>query len=393
MTLMTWRDRIHGVYASQAVGYLAAALGVFFVALAFWPIYEDIRGITAATGLLVVVLLVATRWGTGPALLSSVLSATYLNFYFVPPTRTFTFQLADGDDLVSLVAFLATSLLVGQLSARAQSRARENRRLYEQLKHAIQQTSRLEAIRQSEKLKTALLDAVTHELRTPLTSIKAAATALMAERNSPVAVSPRAREHFLKIISEQSDRLNRFIEGMLELAKIESGDLVSARRQVPVEDIIGAALVRGEEMLAGHSVLVDCDEGLTVHANAKAIAQVVFSLLENAAKYAPAGTRILVTASLLEHEAFQLSVEDEGPGVPAAFRQRVFEKFYRGPNPESERVSGMGLGLAIARGIIEAHSGRIWVDDRVGARGARFVFTLPYVHKPAPAELAESVAP
>jgi two-component system sensor histidine kinase KdpD len=393
MSLMTWRDRIHTVYASQAVGYLAAVLGVLFVALAFWPINEEVRGITAATGLLLVVLLVAIRWGTGPALVSSVLSAIYLNFFFVPPTRSFTFQLADGDDLVSLVAFLATSLLVGQLSARAQSRARENQRLYEQLKHAIQKTSHLEAIRQSEKLKTALLDAVTHELRTPLTSIKAAATALMAERKSPVAISARAREHFLKIIDEQSDRLNHFIEGMLELAKIESGDLVSARQQVPVEDIIGAALVRGEEMLARHSVVVDCDEGLSVLANAKAIAQVIFSLLENAVKYAPPGTRILVAASLREHEGFQLSVEDEGPGVPAPFRQQVFEKFYRGPNPESAHVSGMGLGLAIARGIVEAHNGRIWVDDRVGARGARFVFTLPYVQEPAPAELTESVAP
>ena len=387
---MTLRDRIHQIYASEAAGYAAGILGVLFVAAAFWPIYEEVRGITAATGLLVIVLLIAVKWGTGPALVSSVLSAVYLNFFFVPPTRTFTFQLADGDDLVSLVAFLATSLLVGQLSARAQARARENRRLYDQLKHAVQQASRLEAIRQSEKLKTALLDAVTHELRTPLTSIKAAATALIEERNNPLAVNGRPREDFLRIIDEQSDRLNHFIEGMLELAKIESGDPVAGRREVAVEDIIGAALVRGEEMLARHSVLIDCDEGLTVHANAKAIAQVVFSLLENAAKYSLPGSRILLAAAVEPNNELRISVEDEGPGVPPALRHRVFEKFYRVSGPADNGVSGMGLGLAIARGIVEAHGGQIWVDDRASAPGARFAFTLPAKPQVAQAEVTES---
>jgi K+-sensing histidine kinase KdpD len=343
-----------------------------FVALGLWPFYEGLRSVTAATALLVVVLLVAIRWGTGPALISSFLSAIYLNFYFVPPTFKLEFQLADGDDLVSLVAFLATSLLVGQLSARAQARATENRRLYEELRRAVRQTSRLEAIRQSEKLKTALLDAVTHEMRTPLTSIKAAATALV-NQSKERSDDPSERS-FSRIIVEQSDRLNHFIEGMLDLAKVESGSLAAVREKVLVEDIIAAALVRTEHALQRHRVLVDCDEGVTLNANAKAISQAVISLVENAAKYSPPGSRIWIAAALKGTERLEISVEDEGTGIPEDMRERVFEKFYRG-TAETE-VSGMGLGLAIARGIVEAHRGRIWAESGSNG-GARFVLTLP----------------
>src|SRR5690348_16074820 len=124
---------LHLSLQSRVVGYAVSIFGVVLVALILWPFYPQVRGITAATALLVVVLLVATKWGIGPALVSSLLGATYLNFRYVPPTLKFEFQLADGDDLVALVAFLITSLMVGQLSARAQRRTREVQQLYDQL--------------------------------------------------------------------------------------------------------------------------------------------------------------------------------------------------------------------------------------------------------------------
>lgn len=117
----------------QLVGYLASVGGVLAIALLLSPFYRDVRGITAATALLIVVLLVAIKWGMGPALVSSLLGAVYLNFFFVPPTLTLQFRIAEGDDLVSLVAFLVTSILVGQLSSRAQRHARKNQELYDHL--------------------------------------------------------------------------------------------------------------------------------------------------------------------------------------------------------------------------------------------------------------------
>jgi two-component system sensor histidine kinase KdpD len=364
------------VLTHPAAGYAASVVSVLLIALMLAPVYSKLRAVTAATALLMAVLLVAIRWGTGPALVSSILGAIYLNFYIVPPTRKFSFHLAAGDDLVALVAFLVTSISVGQLSARMQRKARENQRLYQQLRDSMNQQTQLEAMRQSDKLKSALLDTVTHDLRTPLTSIKAAASALM--ESQPKAEQAQSQQPLLQIIVQQADRLNHFIEGMLELARVEGGRLDARRVATPIEDILTAALVRAEDTLSNHIVTVDSPDGLSALVSPKAVAQVVFSLVENAAKYSPAGTNIRVSASSKSATDLLIAVEDEGPGVPVDLRERIFEKFFRQDDSSGMHKSGMGLGLAIARGIVEGHGGRIWVEGANGS-GARFVFTLPGV--------------
>ncbi|MGA7920428.1 MAG: DUF4118 domain-containing protein [Candidatus Acidiferrales bacterium] len=163
----------------RLVRYLISIGGIPAVALLLWPFYPAVRCITAATALLLVVLLVAMRWGTGPALVSSVLGVLYLNFFYVPPLMKLQFQLAQGEDLVRLIAFLVTSILVGQLSSRAQRRAQTIQELNDELVASFDRASQLEAVKRSERLKSALLDSVTHDLRTPLTLIKPAATALI----------------------------------------------------------------------------------------------------------------------------------------------------------------------------------------------------------------------
>ena len=163
----------------RLVRYLISIGGIPAVALLLWPFYPAVRGVTAATALLLVVLLVAMRWGTGPALVSSVLGVLYLNFFYVPPLMKLQFQLAQGEDLVRLIAFLVTSILVGQLSSRAQRRAQTIQELNDELVASFDRASQLEAVKRSERLKSALLDSVTHDLRTPLTLIKPAATALI----------------------------------------------------------------------------------------------------------------------------------------------------------------------------------------------------------------------
>ena len=371
------------------VGYLASVIGVLTVGLILWPFYPNVGVLTAANSLLIVVLLVALQWGTTPALLTSVLGALYLNYFYVPPFSKFDFHIDGSEDIIGLIAFMATSIIVGQLSLRAHRRAREIEQLYNQLHVAFDQASQLEAIKRSEQLKSALLDTVTHDLRTPLTSIKAAATTLMRVRanDSLPAVSSRAsEENLLKIIVQQSDRLNHFIEGMIELAQIESGleENQKSTEAMAMDEIIITAIARAEDVLRNHQVLVDCDEDLNVKGTAKAIAQVLFSLLENAGKYAPVATTVRVAAHQDESMNIRIVVEDEGPGIPLSFRDKVFDKFFRGVavEPHRNQATGLGLGLAIARGIVGAQGGKIWIEDRSdGGTGARFVFTIPAKRK------------
>lgn len=371
----------------RLAGYLAGIGGVVAVALILWPFYPDVRALTAANSLLIIVLLVAVIWGMGPALVTSALGALYLNFFYVPPLLKFDFHIDGTEDLIGLSAFLVTSITVGRLSSRAQQRARENEQLYHQLQAAFDRASQMEGVKRSEQFKSALLDTVTHDLRTPLTSIKAAASTLISGRDgsSSLIGTSLSEEKLLAIIVKQSDVLNRFIEGMIELAVIETDKEKEQKtpETTPMDEIIIVALTRAEDDLRNHEVQVICDERLSMVGHSRAVAQVLFSLLENAGKYAPPATPIRIAAHHNERQEIRITVEDEGPGVPAALRDKVFEKFFRGNAVERDNtsVTGLGLGLAIARRIVETQGGKIWIEERAdGKSGARFVFTLPGPH-------------
>jgi two-component system sensor histidine kinase KdpD len=338
--------------------------------------------------LLLVVLFVATRFGSRTAVLASIAGVFCFNFFFLPPVGTLT--IADPDNWVALAAFLITAVTVGELSARSKRRAeeaeagqREIERLYTELREAFERASEAEALRRSERLKSALLDAVTHDIRTPLTSIKASATTLLDELRESGGeagtLDAEGRREMLEVIDEEADRLNRFVESLLELARIEAGQLELRRRWGTVDEIIVSALERAEPLTRRHVVEVSIERELPVlRVDARAVAEVVYTLVDNAAKYSPAGLGIKVTASQVD-EMMQLTVEDEGPGIPVALRERVFDKFFRATriNPGAA-PSGTGMGLAIARGIVEAHGGHIWIEDTGAGRGARVVLTLPF---------------
>jgi two-component system sensor histidine kinase KdpD len=286
---------------------------------------------------------------------------------------------------------LITAVTAGQLSASAKRRAeeaeagrREIERLYDELRDAFERASEAEALRRSERLKSALLDAVTHDIRTPLTSIKASVTTLLDElrerAGDAATLDAEGRRDMLEVIDEEADRLNRFVEGLVELARIEAGELELRRRWGSVDEIVMTALERAEPLTHGHTVEVTIERDLpVVRVDAKAVAQVVFTLADNAAKYSPAGTRIKVTAGRGDDEMLRLTVEDEGPGVPAELRERVFDKFFRAmrDGDTGTHPSGTGMGLAIARGIVEAHGGRIWIEDAGEGRGMLVALTLP----------------
>jgi two-component system sensor histidine kinase KdpD len=370
---------------SQYIGALSAVAVATIVLL---PFRGNINSTTVALGLLLVVLFVAILWGSKPALVAAIVAMLCFNFFFLPPYHTFT--IADPQNWVALTAFFITALAVGQLSARAKRRAEEAeagrveiRRLYYDLQNAFERASEAEALKKSERLKSALLDAVTHDIRTPLTSIKASATLLLEDRES---VTPTEhlgsdeQQALLRVITHGADRLDHFVEGIVDLARIDAGDLPLYRNWGAVEDIIDAALAQAEPLTRHHKIRVRVAEELPViRVDARAVAEVIYTLIDNASKYAPLETVIIIDARRAADNSIEIAVEDQGPGVPTHLRDRVFERFYRAPRDgaSEEGVGGIGMGLAIAKGIVEAHGGHIWIDDATGNGGARVAFTVP----------------
>ena len=373
-------------------GYLAGALSIAALILFLKLLGTHINATTVALALLLTILFIATRWGSLPALASSLLAMLGFNFFFLPPFGTF--EIAARDNWIALTAFLITAITAGQLSARAKRRAeeaesgqREIERLYAELSEAFERASHAEALRQSEKLKSALLDAVTHDLRTPLTSVKASITTLLDDaRGAPdseerITLDPESRIEMMEVIDQESDRLNRFIGGLIELARIEAGELQLRRRWGAVDDIISAALARAEPVTRGHKIELQIENELpVVRVDERAVSEVMYTLIDNAAKYSPAGGRIRIVAEHAGEGLIRMAVEDEGPGIADDLRERVFDKFFRAtrpPNASKHDPSGTGMGLAIARGIVEAHQGKIWIEAAKGGKGTRVVFTLP----------------
>src|SRR5437016_5653619 len=291
---------------SRSLRYVSAVLAVGVGTTLILPFRQQINSTTVALGYLLIVLFVAILGRSGPALIASLLAMLCFNFFFLPPFHTFT--IADPQNWVALAAFFITALAVGQLSARARQRAEEAeagrieiRRLYDGLQSAFERASEVEALKKSERLKSALLDAVTHDIRTPLTSIKASATLLLEDRESTEQVeklTPEEQQAMLRVITHGADRLDRFVEGIVDLARIEAGDMKLYRNWGAVDDIIDAALAQAEPLTRQHQIQVAVENELpVVRFVARAVADVIYTLIDNAGKYAPPETLITIEAN------------------------------------------------------------------------------------------------
>jgi two-component system sensor histidine kinase KdpD len=222
-----------------------------------------------------------------------------------------------------------------------------------------------------DRLQGALLTSISHDLRTPLASILGAADGLAGLPD----LTKEDREMLLSTIRDEAERLNRFIANLLDMTKLESGALAPNLDFVDIGEVIGSTLRRAEKMLGDHRIETALASDLPmVRIDPVLFEQVLFNLLDNAAKYAPDGTAIRVEGRL-EGNSVALRVLDEGPGIPKAELERIFDKFYRVRKSDSQRA-GTGLGLAICRGFVEAMGGTIEAGNRVDRRGAVFTITL-----------------
>jgi two-component system sensor histidine kinase KdpD len=247
-----------------------------------------------------------------------------------------------------------------------------------------EQTQREQLEIEAERLRTALLSSLSHDLRTPLGAITGAASSLLEEQSG---LSAATRRDLLQTILEEAERMTRLIANLLDMIRVESGALEVQKEWQPLEEVVGVALIRLDVRLRDHPVQVRLPPDLPlVPLDAVLIEQVFVNLLENAVKYTPAGTAIEISAAA-EGNVVRVEVADSGPGLPVGEEGRVFDKFYRAPGAVAQ--SGIGLGLTICRGIITAHGGRIWAENRPGG-GAAFRFTLPLTGVPPVPILAEA---
>src|SRR5216684_1728348 len=472
--------------AGRTVGFAISIVTVAAIAFLYRHVIH-VNQTTVALTLLLAILAVSAVWGMVVSVFMSVVAILVFNYEFLPPIGTLT--IADPQNWVALCAFLVTSIMGSQLSARirreadeAHSRRREIERRYkfsqkllgegnviqlmnaipnyvvesfeagaaelflpqkekfyrsgygsshldeERMKaaflrdemtiesqqslyfipvrlgvraigslgisgarlsrqtldavgslvaiaieraRAVEQLGQTEAERQGERLKSALLDAVTHDFRTPLTSMKAAVTSLLA---SGEAAAPQAHE-LLSIINEECDRLNHLVEEAAEMARLEAGEIELHFAPVSIGEIIQGALVQSKSSLAAREIQVKVTANLPpVEADPDRAQDVLVKLIDNANLYSPKEQPIVITAELTG-DSVTTSVADRGPGIDDLEQGMIFDKFYRGKD-QRYLVRGTGMGLPIARAIATAHKGTIGVTSQLG-HGSVFSFSLP----------------
>ena len=298
------------------------------------------------------VLLAGMVLSRGPVLLVAALSAFSWNFLFIPPL--FTLHIAKFQDALTFVTYFIIALTVGSLTARL--KAREHLAAQVQLAH------------ESERLRKTLLDCVSHELKTPLAAIDAASQELAHSGSRSGNAQALAGE-----IHHAARRLNRVVNHLLDMNRLESGVVRPKQEWCDVRELLSSAAEIERESLDGREVRLEVPEEMPlVLMDHTLIEQTVAKLIANAASHAPSRSPVEIDAEYRDGRLV-ICVSDRGPGLAPEERERVFEKFYRAPG---RPPGGLGLGLSIARGFVEAHGGMLTTENRDGG-GARFIIQLP----------------
>lgn len=374
----------------------ALGLGWITVSVAvLLPLRDHVSRATPALVLVLGVVLAGLLGDGRAAALVAVASALALNVAFIP--RYGTLKVDALEDWIALSVFLAVASVVGLLVAReaaravaAEAREAEVRKLYEELnqateekRHLADEAARAQVLARVDEQRSAMLRSVSHDLRTPLATIRAVATDL----RDGAQYDDATRAELLGTVADESERLDRIVSNLLSLSRIEAGALTPERQAVQLDELVAERLRRLAGLFRRVRVEVDIPPDLPLaDADYTQLDLVLTNLLENAARHAPDGSTVRISAGkagdgemasagkavvVSGGGAVVVRIADEGIGVPEYARESVFEPFRRG-----ERGGTSGVGLAISRAIVEAHGGRIWVERTIGG-GATFAFTLP----------------
>jgi len=335
--------------------YLVAVAGVGILTTACW-LLKSLTGYGAISLIyLLGVLLAGMVLNRGPVLLVAALSALSWNFLFIPPL--FTFHIAKLEDALTFATYFIVAITVGSLTARL--RAREHLAAQVQLAH------------ESERLRKTLLDCVSHELKTPLAAMAAASQEL--SRLTAKSQNSQLLEELASEIHDASRRLNRVVDNLLDMNRLESGVIRPKREWCDVRELLQSAIDIESESINNREIRLHVPDDIPLALlDHTLMVQAVAKLLANAASHTSSKLPIEIDAEYNNAELL-MSVSDRGPGIPSEGQEQLFEKFYRG---DDRRAGGLGLGLSIARGFVEAHGGKLTAENRDGG-GARFIIRLP----------------
>ncbi len=354
--------------AREALGWAAwlAALGALTAGMV--AVRPGLDGAHVALSYLLLVLAGSTRGSGVRGVVLAFLSFLCFNFFFLPPYGTFVVH--DPLDWLVLVTFLVVAGVATQLLYRARREAEEARRRADEIERlstlGAETLAAARTLRETDRLKDALIASVSHDLRTPLTTIKALAHDIAGEGDE------RAAD-----IEEEADRLNHFVADLLDLSRLNAGELRLQPELTAAEDLLGAALQRVSGSLAGREVRASLGHGeplLLGRFDFVHSLRVLVNLLENAHKYAPPGTPVDLAARR-EGDRLVFEVADRGPGITGPEAEQVFSPFYRAGRARPD-VGGAGLGLSISRRLAEAQEGSLVYEPRPGG-GSVFRFSVP----------------
>lgn len=317
----------------------------------------------AAAALFVLAVVGAVSAGMlNAGLLASGLSFFCLNYFFTPPLRTFGVE--KTEDLVALFVFLVVSVVVSSLfSSIASERRRAERREHEAT------AARLDS--EASNLRAAVFSAVTHDLKTPITSIRASVDLL---KDPASGLDSGATTELLEGISTSTDRLNRLVGNVLDLARLSAGAMEPRLESADVRELVGVVLGRMAPAMNGHKVEVRAVGYLPeVNVDVMQFEHIVSNILDNALRFSPPSSSVQVVMDVVS-DAVRIKVSDRGPGIPVSERTKVMEPFYR--LERDRNMNGSGLGLAIASAMLKAHGGTLTVDETPGG-GAAITALLP----------------
>jgi len=334
--------------------YLTAVAGVAVLTVGCW-LLTPLTGYAAISLIyLLGVLLAGMVLSRGPVLLVATLNALSWNFLFIPPR--FTLHIAKVEDALTFATFFIIALTVGNLTA--QLKAREHL------------AAQVQLAKNSERLRKTLLDCVSHELKTPLAAIGAASQELL--RLTPNAQNAEMLKQLAGEIHHGSHRLHRVVNNLLDMNRLESGVIQPSYEWCDVRELLQSAIEIERESIDGREIRLDVPDNIPLAlVDHGLIEQAVAKLLANAASYTE--PRLTIELDAEYKDELVISVSDRGPGFPVESVDRLFEKFYRG---DGRKTGGLGLGLSIARGFVEAHGGKLTAENRDGG-GARFTIRLP----------------
>ena len=355
-------------------GLLVGGAGVVVVVVTLVPLRDDVDDATAALLLVVPGVAAAIVGGRAPAVVTAICAGLAFNLAFTLPYGTLGVDAFEG--VLDVIVFVAVALITGTLVAQQAERGDAAERRAAEVVAARAEQSRLAAeamaLGMAGEHRAALLRAVSHDLRTPLSTIRAVTSDL---RDGGGAYDDQTRDELLDLVVDEAERLDRLVANLLSLSRIEAGALIPDRQAIALEELFQECVARHARLVRDRKVSIDVPLTLPlVDADWTLVEQAVTNLVANAARHAPVGSRIWVAARRADDTQVEVSIRDQGPGIPSDIREVVIEPFRRGPGSTSS-----GVGLAIVRAVVEAHSGTLTID--AGADGGTEVrFTLP-IHR------------